>query len=1120
MRSGFRVVGAGVAALAAVALSGCGPRGEWRAGWAKEDLTPPFPAPLAGYGKREGRLSTGVRDPVVARALVLEAAGGRVAIVSCDLIGIPAELKAAAVRLMPVWARRDPARVLLCATHTHAGPGAASANPLIKLAVGDLDARMLPHLAARIAGAVRRADAGLVPVRLAVTSGELPGLARNRRRADGPVATRLGVLRVTPRRGPGVLVAHFAMHPTILPASWMAFSADFPGAFAARAEAGGYDLALYLNGALGDQAPVPVPGATATGAVDVTGRALADRALAIAAGPGRSLPARVSARARSIPLPPSTFAGLIPGAAALQALDLGGLLLFAVPGEPVGQAGLDFDRAAMELGYRDAWLVGLANDHLGYFDTPAGFALNSYESNLTFHGPGSWPAILDSVPELVTGHREGVRSREATRREIVARGSVTRRGGGRFLTVRGSPREMGLQHGTLLRDEIRGFLADFSGWLDRNLAPELAVRAGVFAPALEPLTPSVPARWWLAMKARELQPFIAPELRLEMAAVAEGAGVPYDQILLLNVFLTIAEQPDRERFLLTGPRGTCTNLVVLPARAAGETIVARNLDWAMGDVVSRRALVTLAEPDDGLPFATVGWAGCVGALTGLNAAGLAITEESIAAPRDTRYHGEPLPLLLRRVLQQARSVGDAVAAIAAARGTCGYHVTVVDGRAGTGRVLELSARRVAFRRPRDGLLPGVVPDRSREGWDGGPPPVSLPRSDASSDRRYAGVREFLAATPGSLDPAAARRLLRDRERGVCVPTSLHSVVLLPGRFAGWVAHGSIPAPEGAYEWFDFAAELRGTGREDAARARLAAAFGTTAYWDRLDDPVEPALVDREPPVPGRRYGVTAWTMPSAATSDAPGNDVLRIRLYEPRGPTYGSAVFLPMWKGRERDAEDVIARALAGRGLRIALMPMAYQWRRSPPGVRSGTLTFSADWPRTRAAVAQTAADAHRVARWLRARDPAGGGIGLIGLSLGGFVASAIFAVEPRFSAGVFVLAGGDAADALYGGARDVRAVREALDARGLTRADVRRELATLTPAALARPERGERVLLVNALFDRVVSPDNARRLREAWGEPAVLELPGDHHGVVVFLDAFLDRADAHLRRWLAEPAP
>ena len=67
---------------------------------------------------------------------------------------------------------------------------------------------------------------------------------------------------------------------------------------------------------------------------------------------------------------------------------------------------------------------------------------------------------------------------------------------------------------------------------------------------------------------------------------------------------------------------------------------------------------------------------------------------------------------------------------------------------------------------------------------------------------------------------------------------------------------------------------------------------------------------------------------------------------------------------------------------------------------------------------------------------------------------------------------------------------------------------------ALADPARGARVLLVNALFDQVVSWENAEALARAWGAPERFRVPGGHHTAVLFLDPFLDRCEAHLRRW------
>ena len=59
----------------------------FRAGAAAVAISPPVGTPMAGYYST--RLSTGVHDDLHAKAIVLEAAGQRAALVACDLVGIP-----------------------------------------------------------------------------------------------------------------------------------------------------------------------------------------------------------------------------------------------------------------------------------------------------------------------------------------------------------------------------------------------------------------------------------------------------------------------------------------------------------------------------------------------------------------------------------------------------------------------------------------------------------------------------------------------------------------------------------------------------------------------------------------------------------------------------------------------------------------------------------------------------------------------------------------------------------------------------------------------------------------------------------------------------------------------
>ncbi|MHB0937076.1 MAG: hypothetical protein ACYDCO_03700 [Armatimonadota bacterium] len=93
-----------------------------RIGWATADLTPDRPVLLAG--QFYARVSEGMTDPVTATALALESAdGGRVIMVSCDLVAIADGLREAVrEQLRELVPELAPTDIFLKATHTHTAP--------------------------------------------------------------------------------------------------------------------------------------------------------------------------------------------------------------------------------------------------------------------------------------------------------------------------------------------------------------------------------------------------------------------------------------------------------------------------------------------------------------------------------------------------------------------------------------------------------------------------------------------------------------------------------------------------------------------------------------------------------------------------------------------------------------------------------------------------------------------------------------------------------------------------------------------------------------------------------------------------------------------------------------
>src|SRR5438876_9895218 len=91
-----------------------------KVGAAEIDITPPIGHRMAAYF--DERLSTGVHDPLKAKAIILQQDKERTALVFCDLVGVSltvttnARAQASQKTGIPV------SNIVICATHSHTGP--------------------------------------------------------------------------------------------------------------------------------------------------------------------------------------------------------------------------------------------------------------------------------------------------------------------------------------------------------------------------------------------------------------------------------------------------------------------------------------------------------------------------------------------------------------------------------------------------------------------------------------------------------------------------------------------------------------------------------------------------------------------------------------------------------------------------------------------------------------------------------------------------------------------------------------------------------------------------------------------------------------------------------------
>jgi hypothetical protein len=360
------------------------------AGVASIDLTPSRNVPLGGYSGRQGKPLVGVHDPVQGKALWLETPESRVCIVTTDLIGSSLEIRD---RIRP-----SDASIILTASHTHSGPGALKSG-FWELALGKFDPDFLEEVVEKLKRVVDEARAARRPAGISFGSDRVEGLSRNRRSKDGPVDPELNVLIVRDELArPMAVLANFSAHATVIGEKSFLVSADWPGAFQRALESRTGGTTLFTNGAEGDVAPRAPGGRDAFEKAEALGEALAARAANLVGGIAKSTgQVRMSYVERGVDLPSPTLPAA-PKTSVVGLLEINGTRMFCVPGEPAVELGLELKRR-----FPGSWILGLANDHLGYFLTEAEYAKGGYERLVSFYGPSMGPWLVDQLARLGGG---------------------------------------------------------------------------------------------------------------------------------------------------------------------------------------------------------------------------------------------------------------------------------------------------------------------------------------------------------------------------------------------------------------------------------------------------------------------------------------------------------------------------------------------------------------------------------------------------------------------------------------------------------------------------------------------------------------------------------------------
>jgi pimeloyl-ACP methyl ester carboxylesterase len=191
------------------------------------------------------------------------------------------------------------------------------------------------------------------------------------------------------------------------------------------------------------------------------------------------------------------------------------------------------------------------------------------------------------------------------------------------------------------------------------------------------------------------------------------------------------------------------------------------------------------------------------------------------------------------------------------------------------------------------------------------------------------------------------------------------------------------------------------------------------------------------------------------------------------------------------DAVVLMAPALFAAGLDVALLTLPLHGARAPRSTRfSGQLFANPNVPRINESIAQAVHDVAALCAWLRAGD--GGPVGIIGLSLGGYVAALAAALMDDLAFAIPIVAPACFGDLAH---RFMAASTLYRDSEGaaLSREEFRAVYRVHSPLAHGPRLPGERVLIVAARGDRVVPAEHAIWLWAHWGGPQLAWFTGSH---------------------------
>jgi isopenicillin-N N-acyltransferase like protein len=212
--------------------------------------------------------------------------------------------------------------------------------------------------------------------------------------------------------------------------------------------------------------------------------------------------------------------------------------------------------------------------------------------------------------------------------------------------VEGSPFEMGFMNGKLSKELVMRQEDYFNEQIRKMIPSEFYLNF---------------LKYFIGWFNRDLDDNVTDEYKQEISGISKSASDKYEYIgsnyqRILNYHAAHDIGHALQSMALVG----CTSFGTWGEKSEnGTMVIGRNFDFYVGDKFAEDKIVAFFAPTKGHKFMTVTWGGFVGAVSGMNDAGLTVT---INAAKSDIPAGSatPVSLVAREILQYAHNIGEAI----------------------------------------------------------------------------------------------------------------------------------------------------------------------------------------------------------------------------------------------------------------------------------------------------------------------------------------------------------------------------------------------------------------------------------------------------------------------------